>query len=169
MLLDTDLPYLEPLLFWLKKDEKLKLLFSRDSFFMPHSNLITATEEAMKKDCPAPRALWILPQDTLAVNQREGCDSQGRHTFYIEIITQCIRDQFQIIKNGDEAKLTGQFMELAALRKAVKKSVNAFAKENMKETYKKYENIFWVKDQMLYPTEANNFLATAIQYEIKIF
>ena len=56
MLLDTDLPYLEPLLFWLRKDEKLKLLFSQDSFFMPHSNLITATEEAMKKDCPAPRA-----------------------------------------------------------------------------------------------------------------
>lgn len=166
----TDIPYLEPLLFWLRMDEDLKHEFTEKSFFMPHSDLISATNEAMKKDCPAPRALWILPQDTLAGQSRDTCKVSGVHTFNITLIVQCIRDQFQLVKRDGELKLEGQFMELMSLRKKVKASVLKFAKENAKpEKTKQFTDIFWVKDIMLYPDEENKFLATSIEYQIKIF
>lgn len=170
MLIKTDIPYLEPLLFWLRKDETLKEYFTEKSYFMPHNNLITATEEAMKADCPAPRAIWILPQDSIASSQRPGCKSPSVHTFYIEIIVQCIRDQFQLVKKNDEVKLEGQFMELATIRRYVKESVLKFS--NTQKTLvatPSFDDIIWVKDQMLYPADVNNFLATAIEYQVKIF
>lgn len=169
MLLDTDIPYLEPLLFWLRKDPTLKAEFTEHSFFMPHSDLISATEEAMKKDCPAPRALWILPQDSIASAQKEGCRVPAYHTFYIEIIVQCIRDQFQLVKRDEQVKLQGQFMELCALRKKVKESVRSFAKDHAlpgKDNF--YRDFFWIKDTMLYPSSESNFLATAIEFQVTI-
>lgn len=170
LLLLTDIPYLEPLLMWLRKDETLKSEFTDKSFFMPHSDLISATEDAMRADCPAPRALWILPQDTLAQGQRDTCLTPGVHTFYIEVIVQCIRDSFQLVKRDDDVKLEGQFMELAALRKKVKASVRNFAINNAKPGPPKlFTDIFWVKDSMLYPSGENRFLATAIEFQIKIF
>lgn len=166
----TDIPYLEPLLIHLRTDPNLKSEFTEKSFFMPHSDLITASQEVMKKDCPAPRALWILPQDTLAQGQRDICSVPGVHTFYIEIIVQCIRDTFQLVKRDDLVRLEGQFMELAALRKKVKQSVRDFAKANAAPGNKMlYTDIFWVKDQMLYPSSESKFLATAIEFSIKIF
>lgn len=169
MLLDTDIPYLEPLLFWLRKDSSLKAEFTDHSFFMPHNDLISATEEAMKKDCPAPRALWILPQDSLAGSLKEGCKVPSTHTFYIEIIVQCIRDQFQLVKRNDEVKLQGQFMELCALRKLVKQSVREFAKNSAKPGMPTlFRDLYWVKDSMLYPSGENNFLATALEFQITI-
>ena len=165
----TDIPYLEPLLFWLRRDETLKRYFSDKSFFMPHNNLISATEEAMNKDCPAPRALWILPQDTLAGNAPANCKRPGLHTFYIQVIVQCIRDQFQIINKDGELKLEGQYMELAQARYAVKESVRAFNKQNDSNISRKFEGVNWVKDMNLYPDNENAFLATALEYEVKIF
>lgn len=171
MLVDSDLPYLNPLLFWLRKDEVLKDEFTEKSFFMPHSDLITATEEAIKKDCPAPRALWILPQDTVSLSQREGCLGHGRHTFYIEIIVQCIRNQFELVERDSEVKLAGQFMELTELRKHVKQSVMDFQKDYLAKNpgSRKFDKITWIKDQMLYPSETQNFLATAIQFDVNIY
>lgn len=166
----TDIPYLEPLLFHLRNDPVLKSEFTEKSFFMPHSDLVTATEEAMKADCPAPRALWILPQDTLAGAARDNCKAIGTHTFYIEIIVQCIRDQFQLVKRDDVVRLEGQFMELMSLRKKVKESVREFAKANSAVGQKKeFFDIFWIKDQMLYPTSESRFLATAIEFSIKLY
>lgn len=165
----TDLPYLEPLWKWLRDDEVLKKHFTEHSFFMPHANLIQATEEAIKSDCPAPRALWILPQDTLASAKKEGCKSPGVHTFYIEIIVQCIRDAFQVVKRDDQIKLEGQFMELAELRREVKRSVLEFSQDHLKKGGKSFANLYWNKDQMLYPSEQNNFLATAIEFQVTIY
>lgn len=173
-LLDTDLPYLEPLLLWLRKDEALKKYFTEKSFFMPHSDLLSATKEAMDKDCPSPRALWILPQDTVALQQSPpNCKYTGSHTFYIQLIVQCIRDHFQLSKIDGEIHLTGQFMELMQLRKYVKKSVSAFANDYERTKNKsaviKFDDIGWRGDQMLYPNEENTFLITAIQYQVKIY
>lgn len=172
MLLDTDIPYLEPLWLWLRKDPVLKLEFTEASFFMPHNDLITATQDAMNRDCPAPRALWILPQDTLAQASRDGCKSPGIHTFYIQIIVQCIRDPFQIVKRDGDIKLEGQFMELMDIRKKVKESVQAFAKDYSKTLVnRKFERVRWVKDSMLYPSQEDGpkFISTAIQFEVNIF
>lgn len=170
-MLDTDLPYLEPLLFWLRNDENLKKYFTELSFFMPHNDLVTATEEAMKKDCPAPRALWILPQDTTAVQQLPvNCKYTGNHTFYIQLMVQCIRDAFQISKVNDKLALTGQFMELMQLRKYVKKSVAQFQSDYSKKyPTGPFDGIGWRGDQMLYPSEENKFLITTIQYQVKIY
>lgn len=171
-MLNTDLPYLDPLLFWLRKDEVLKNEFTEKSFFMPHNDLITATLETMKKDCPAPRALWILPQDTIALQQSPpNCKFTGQHTFYIQLMVQCIRDAFQLTKQDDNVVLTGQFMELMQLRKQVKKSVAAFALDYYRKntTIRSFEDIGWRGDQMLYPNEENKFLITTIQYQVKIY
>jgi len=165
----TDIPYLNPMWRWLREDPSLKSEFTDKSFFMPHSDLISATVEAMKKDCPAPRALWILPQDTLAGARREGCRSPGTHTFYIQIIVQCIRDTFQIVKRDNEVVLEGQFMELCALRKKVKDSVLAFGNDYKNKTPVKFDKLYWVKDTMLYPSGEQKFLSTAIQFEINIY
>lgn len=165
----TDLPYLEPLLLHLRKDESLKQHFTDKSFFMPHSDLLSAAEESMKKDCPAPRALWILPQDTIAQGRKPNCKVPGIHTFFITIFVQCIRDEFQLVNRNGVVKLEGQFMSLVELRKLVKESVLRFGREqSMSLVGKKFDNISWSKDQMIYPDEGN-FLATAIEFEVTIF
>lgn len=168
-MLCVDVPYLEPLLFHLRNDEVLKKTFTEHSFFMPHSNIITATEEAIRKNCPSPRALWILPQDTIAANQSRTCKPIGIHTFHIEIITHCIRDQFQISKNDNGLYLSGEYMELSKIRKQVKESVFYFAQESNNQMIKRsFENIVWVKDQMLYPNQDTKWLASALEYKVTI-
>lgn len=164
----SDVPYLEPLLFWLRNDQALKGYFTDKSFFMPKHTLIEATEEAIKSDCPAPRALWILPADTTAINPRPGCKPNGLHTFHIVVYVQCIRDAFQIVARGDEPRLDGQYMELSKIRKEVKRSVSDFEISNREHQVRRYLDIMWIKDQNLYPDE-NNFLTTAMEFQVKIF
>lgn len=167
MVVANDLPYLEPLLFHLRKDEDLKKIFTEKSFFMPKHILIQATEEATKKSCPAPRALWIIPEDTVANNPKPGCNSIGIHSFNIVLFVQCIREPFELVRSGDGVKLSGQYMELSSIRKAVKKSVNKFQNESKLDLNLRYSDITWIKDQNLYPDDGN-FLTTAIEYSVKI-
>lgn len=168
-MLNVDLPYLQPLLFWLRDDVNLKNYFTQKSFFMPKNDLIAAIDEAMQTDCPAPRSLWILPQETLAsVANSRGCLSPGIHTFLIEIIVQCIRDPFILRETSEgEMFLDGQFMKLSQIRKAVKKSITQFSKEN---TYKSlFTDLNWRSDRMLYPDGEAKFLITSLEYQVKIF
>lgn len=169
LLLDTDIPYLDPLLFHLREDPILKKYFTDKSYFMPHSNLITATEEAMKADCPAPRAIWVMPGDTVAPTPKANCRTIGNHTFNIIIFVQCIRDTFQLSLSEDKVVLTGQFMELAQIRKAVKKSILEFGK-TYSQTFvnRTFEEIMWIGDQMLYPDDTNQFLVSSTEYQVKI-
>lgn len=173
MLLDTDLPYLEPLWLWLRKDPNLQVEFTEDSFFMPLYSLATQSEEAMKKNCPAPRALWILPGDTLAASNKEFCRLPGVHSFNIMIFVQCLGETFQATKREGVVGLTGQAMELFRIRKLVKKSVLEFytdyAKKNANAPL--FAELLWKRDQILYPnTEGNSkFLVTTSQFDVKIF
>lgn len=170
MLLNTDVPYLEPLLFHLRADESLKSYFTDKSFFMPHNHLVEATEEAMQKNCPAPRALWILPDDSIATSTQANCLSPSLHTFRIELLVQCIRNSFYLSKKDDEIVLSGQYMELATIRKAVKKSVFEFNKNFQKQnSAPKFKDVIWKKDYMLYPEDNNKFLATVLEYNVTIF
>lgn len=168
----TDLPYLEPLLFWLRQDPELKTIFTEKSYFMPHDDMINAVMEAIKKDCPAPRVIWILPQQTIATATNPNCKSPGRHTFYIQIFVQCIRDKFQISKKDNKIQLTGQFMELTKIRNEVKRSVNDFSKSQNNLPIKKFDNIRWVGDSMLYPESEGghqSFLITNLEYEVTLY
>lgn len=168
-MLNTDIPYLQDLTFWLQKDARLKNYFTEKSFFMPKNDLVSAINEAMAKDCPAPRALWILPGETSAapVNNMN-CKSPGLHNFHIVIMVQCVRDQFQVVKKDSEIYLGGGFMELAEIRKYVKQSVVEFAKENMKNPSKLYDKIAWRGDQPLFPSE-DGFIVSSTEYEIVIY
>lgn len=159
-----DIPYLEPLLFHLQNDENLKEFFSNKSFFMPKHVLKEATLEAAKKDCPAPRALWVLPENSEAVSPKAGCVGSVRHNFYVVVFIQCIRDTFEIVKRNNEPKLDGQYMELSRIRKAVKKSINEFERKGQGQ-FKSYRDITWLRDQNIYPDE-DNFLTTAMHYSV---
>ena len=163
----NDIPYLEPLLFWLRNDETLKKYFTDNSFFMPKHTLVEATEEAMRKDCPAPRALWILPGNTRANQTQNGCRGTGIHSFHVVVYVQCLRDTFQIYNKYGKAALGGQYVELSEIRQHVKHSVAEFSKGLLKQHGLRYSNLRWVGDTNLYPDE-NNFLTTAIEYEINI-
>lgn len=167
MVVANDLPYLEPLLFHLRKDPVLQSYFTEKSFFMPKHVLAEATEEAMKKDCPAPRALWILPLNSDAVSPKAGCREIANHTFNIVVFIQCIRDTFQLVQREGQVRLDGQYMELSRIRKAIKKSVRDFENLNKSNLTNSFSEITWVRDQNLYPDE-NNFLVTAMQYSVKI-
>ena len=172
--IDSDIPYLEPLLLHLRTDPKLQNEFTDKSFFMPHVNLLEATSEALSMDCPLPRALWILPGDSIATTAQQNCQSPAKHTFHIQLIVQCIRDQFQISKKDDQFYLNGQAMELFSLRKLVKKSVVEFSRKWDKENNRqKFEKMLWVKDIMQYPDDnpenPNKFLATALEFSVTIF
>lgn len=166
---NNDVPYLEPLLFWLQDDPVLKLEFTDKSFFMPQSDIATSVEEALKnKGCP-PKAIWITPQDTMAQSTRPGCLSPGVHTFYITLIVPCYRDQFMIKRVGDEAKLEGQFMQLSAIRKYIKKTVNAFYQDAVKKGEKRFADMVWIKDVMMYPQDDAGLLMTGLEYRVTIF
>lgn len=168
--LNTDVPYLEPLLFHLKNDPDLKKEFTEKSFFMPHHDMVTAAEEAMKKDCPAPRSIWILPGDSTALTTQIGCSPKAQANFTILIMVQCIRNTFDLSVGDDPTRvvLNGQAMELYMLRKLVKKSVHKFALENMAKPVSTFQDVSWVRDQTLYPSE-EKFLATAVEFTVKVF
>ena len=163
----NDLPYLEPLLMWLRNDETLKEVFTDKSFFMPKLDLAKATTEALQKECPAPRALWIFPLDTDAISQKEGCRNQGSHSFGIIIYVQCIRQPFELIKKESKVILGGEFMELIHIRALVKDSLRRFAIKNSKDINKKFEKVVWTRDRNLYP-ESDAFLGTSIEYKVNI-
>lgn len=168
-MLDTDVPYLEPLLFWLRNDPNLKDEFTEKSFFMPHNHLIAATKEAMAKNCPAPRALWILPSDNVARSLKANCNVTVEHSFHILIFVQCIRDSFNILKKDGTVYLGGQFMELSSLRKKVKKSVLEFGKDwEKKNPYTKFNEIIYRGDQPLYPDDENKFLVSKTDYTVNL-
>lgn len=168
MLLDNDIPYLEPLLFHLREDESLKAYFTEKSFFMPHHDLVNAIMDAGKADCVLPKSLWILPQDTTANSPRPGCKSSGNHSFSIALAVKCIRNPFILVKRDGDIKLDGQFMELMKIRRLVKRSVQRFSKENMMNN--SFSDLVWRGDRVLYPsTEDQILLATSIDYNITIF
>src|SRR5690606_23720627 len=104
----------------------LKKEFTEKSFFMAKRDLLSAVDDLIAADCPAPRALWIIPGDTVASAQRTGCKSQGNHSFAISIFVQCIRDSFNLVRRDGDLSLEGQYMELAKLRRLVKNSVHKF-------------------------------------------
>lgn len=169
MLLDTDLPYLEPLLMWLRDDPKLKDVFTDKSFFMPKLDLEAAAKEAEANGCPSPRSLWIFPLNTSAVTNKPGCNNIGSHEFGIIIWVQCIRDSFELVKTEDKTiKLGGQFMELTALRKLVKNSVKEFSQKNEQNIVnRKFEKLVWSRDRILYPS-SDSFLGVSIEFRVNI-
>jgi len=161
----TDLPYLNPLLVHLRKDVNLEKFFSTKDFFaMPKADL-NDLEDALKKDCPSPRSLWIFPgtSSNAAPQQRiKDCTPKANHIFNIVIIFQCIRDTFEFKKDPitTDIYLDGQFMELSESRRAVKKSITEFNKNlNMREAY---DFISWNSDEMLFPDgESNNLMSSS--------
>ena len=163
----NDIPYLEPLLLHLRNDEELKKYFTNKSFFMPKHTLIEAAEEAMKKDCPAPQALWIHPMDTRAINADANCTGFKLHTFYITIFVHCIRDVFQLRKRDDKIELAGQYMELSKIRLAVKKSIREFQKKISGDFNLPYSDVTWLGDKNLYPSDTS-FLVTGLEYNVKL-
>lgn len=168
-MLTTDIPYLDPLLMWLRADEDLKKEFTEKSFFMPHADLLSAVVDLAKKDCPSPRALWIFPGDSQAVQQRPGCRAQARHQFSISIFLQCIRNSFELSKTDNGIHLSGQFMEMTKLRKIVKSSVHKFSlKEEGVLLSKPFEGLRWTGDRIMYPREDFNLLGTSIEFEVLI-
>lgn len=170
MQIDNDIPYLEPLLFHLREDKTLKQYFTEKSFFMPLSNLVSGIEEAMKKNCPAPRALWILPGDTNAKTYKANCKNPGEHSFRVILFVQCIRDQFQLSRIGNEIKLTGQFMELAKIRKALKDSILKFGcKWSVENNNYMFGNVTWMGDEPLYPQDGENFIINSTRYNVTIY
>lgn len=164
-----DLPYLEPLWKWLREDSTLKSQFTDKSFFMPHHELVSAALEAAKKDCPMPRSIWIIPGDTVSATEKPGCAAIGLHDFSVVIFVQCIRDAFQISKNGDDYSLKGQFMEMIELRRLVKQSIRNFSKAaEANFINRKYEGLRWVGDANLYPTDEMKMLAVEIRYQVRL-
>lgn len=172
MLIDSDLPYLEPLLLHLRNDPSLKEHFTETSFFMPRNHMIAAIKEAMDKECPAPRALWIFPSTSTAIgNPKAGCRPTQLHSFYITVFIQCMGNSFDFVKRDSGIILGGGFMELTTLRKAVKKSVLEFSKKsehNKFSTNVTYENLQWVGDDIVYPDDENSFLGVTLEYTINL-
>lgn len=174
MLLDTDIPYLEPLLFHLQDDPVLKNFFTQFSFFMPKDGIAAAVAELKGSDCPAPRSIWILPQDGVAINGKnsvtQNCIPAVRHSFNILLFVSCIRDPFQVTFRDGKAFLNGTYMEMSAIRKAVMKSVAEFNKKNNAEiSGRSFENVMFEKYQSLYPQEGDPFLVNNLDYSVTIF
>lgn len=165
----NDVPYLQPLLMWLRNDESLKSHFTESSFFMPHHDLVSAILDKNNPDCPLPKSLWIIPGDTEAIQRLTGCKSTGLHSFTIAIAVKCIRDSFVLVNRGGEIELEGQFMELSRVRSLVKKSVHKFSLSIMNKYDIGFSEITWVDDKNLYPNEENqSLLASASEFQVKI-
>lgn len=173
MQLETDLPYLEPLLFHIRDDVGLKKHFTEKSFFMPTDSLVAAFNDVAAKKCPSPRTIWIMPQDGIVQTQNNfDCDGPVVHTFNILIIVHCIRDEFRLSFDDETKKthLVGEYMELAHIRKLVRKSVRDFnRKNNASPANKKFEKLRLIKYSSLYPDKKNPFIVQNLEYNVNIF
>lgn len=169
---NVDIPYLEPLLFHLRNDVELEKFFTKKDFFtMPKADL-GDLEDAIKKDCPAPRSVWVFPgiSNAAAAGRSAGCLPKALHSFNVVLVFQCIRDTFTFSKDKDgNVFLDGQFMELSEARKALKLSINKFNKEhNARPTNNGFDFINWVSDEMLYPEDGDNFLISSSVFQTMI-
>ena len=170
---DTDVPYLEPLLLHLRSDVSLEKFFSKKDFFaLPKADL-SDLEEAMKLDCPAPRSVWIFPGNSQSqiATRTPNCAPKMLHSFNVVITYQCIRNSFEFkVDEDNKVYLAGQFMELSAARKAVKRSITNFNKTlKIVSSSSGFDFISWVSDEMLYPEEATQFLISNSVYQTIIF
>lgn len=165
---NVDLPYLNPLLTYLRADTTLEKFFSKKDFFALPKTDLADLEAAIKKDCPSPRSLWIFPgtSTNAAPQQRlKNCTPKADHTFNIVIIFQCIRDTFEFKKDPDTTKiyLDGQFMELSEARRAVKKSITEFNKSL--DFNEAFDFISWNSDEMLFPEGENSHLMSSSSFQ----
>lgn len=171
--MNVDLPYLEPLMFHLRNDEDLEKFFSKKDFFaMPKTDLADL-EGAIKKDCPAPRSVWIFPGSSQAASatRSANCFPKALHTLNIVIVFQCIRDTFTFIKDKDgDVRLSGTFMELSEARKALKVSINKFNKKISDPIVMSvgFDFINWTNDDMLYPEEGDKMLVSSSVFQTMI-
>lgn len=169
---NVDIPYLEPLLMHLRSDTSLEKFFTKKDFFtMPKADL-SDLEGALKKDCPAPRSVWIFPGMSQAANpvRNPNCLPKALHNFNVVIVFQCIRDTFTFIKGTDnQVHLDGTFMEMSEARKALKKSIGEFNKaHNLHAVGNGFDFINWISDEMLYPEDGNTFLISSSVFQTMI-
>lgn len=168
---NVDIPYLEPLLLHLRNDSNLEKFFTKKDFFtMPKADL-SDLEGAIKKDCPAPRSVWIFPGMSQAANpvRNPNCLPKAMHNFNIVLVFQCIRDTFTFVKSDGLVHLDGTFMEMSEARKALKKSVGDFNKAiNQYQVSQGFDYINWISDEMLYPEDGNTFLISSSVFQTMI-
>ena len=136
---------------------------------MPSLDFTKAGQDALAGKCAAPYALYIMPGDDVNASSDTYCDPVVTHSFQIQILVQCVRDVFQLAEKDGTVYLKGEYMDLAVIRKAVKKSVSDFNKKISKDPNNLFERIVFVKQQMLYPAEEGAFIATALEYKVTIF
>jgi hypothetical protein len=165
----TDLPYLEPLVIYLKKDPSLRSFFNESDFFAEPKIDPEELEDQIKKNGKLSKYFWIFPGETIAKEQnpRFECASIGIHTFFATIIKPCTREQYFFIKDAQDGslKLSGEVIELTEIRKAVKDSISK-AYKIINPNQSKYGFIYWKKDEMI-NLEDGLLIATSI-YEVQI-
>lgn len=162
----NDLPYFEPLLLHLKKDEILDPYFSSTDFFA-QPKVREDIEELIKEDCPIPRALYVYPGETRPKNDApKGCFPTQSHQFHVFVFVQCL-DNYIFVKNNDDTlSLKGQVMLLSEMRCAVKKSIQKFSRQ-VESDLLNYSYIRWVGDSAI--DRENGFLVSESVFNIDIF
>lgn len=163
----TDLPYLEPLVLFLKNDADLKSHFNESDFFAEPKIDPEEIEKHVKKNGRFPKYFWIFPGDTIAKQStRAHCQSSGIHTFYATIIKPCLGNQYSFVKDSSsELRLSGEVIEVTEIRNSVKKTISKFY--NSLPTQGRFGFIYWKKDEMI-DLEDGLLIATSV-YELEIY
>lgn len=144
----NDIPYFEPLLLHLKKDESLDKYFSSAQFqILP--KVEKDVETLIKEECPTPRALYVYPGETRPkTDAPKGCFPTQTHNFHVFVFVQCL-DTYKFIKNEDDTfSLKGQVILLSEMRNAVKKSIQDFSRQ-VENDLINYNYIRWVGDSAI--------------------
>lgn len=168
----NDLPYLEPLLFHLRKDSELKTFFDEEGIFALPKPDQSDLERALKKDCPNPRAAWIFPGPSTPMQQgNTGCPPKIIHSFAIVVSVQCQGASFDFLKDNGEVYLDGSYMELCEGRVLIKESVDRFMCKMSKDYTKKFDNMLWTGDSIVWPSEevGGDYIMTQINYSVNIY
>lgn len=153
----SDIPYLEDLILYLKSHEDIKECF-------PAIGSVKISvgprdlEEIIKKDCPYDKALYIYPERIKRTSEKRLPCIKAEQVLGIAIVKRCTGKHFEYEKNSaGELVLSGDYMEVACLRKKVLDAMKCFNSENVTD--------FWWSSTFA-TTTADCLLISGIEYGV---
>ena len=171
-------PYLEPLLYFLKDDAELAKYFQAKDFFRPIGDIDKGLDELTKTGCIDYKSLWIGPSASTAINTDTACNIGRDHGFQVIVNIPCGEGLFVLghedPKDSDSPiKLQGSFMELSHIGSVVIDAISRFSKAIFSlpvtsKGYSSFDEIIFVGDRILQPTQNKTFVTLILDYSIQI-
>lgn len=157
--MQNDIPYIESLLLFLRKDTELLKVIKK-------TDLFAKIELDQEEDCKTNTSVFILPGQSIRKTTgpvSQACGGHVEHTLQIAVAVQCIRDEFIFNEKDGQVTLEGEMMKLAKIRKAILAAVARYNKAYVGKPDGIMNPLVW--DRTTPADKTGNFIISALEFK----